>query len=116
MTRRWFWDVIAHYLPLYKHVIIATVIINLLGVASSLFAMNVYDRVVPNQAVETLWVLATGVLFAYLVDFILRNVRGYFVDMAGRNADVVLSSKLMSKVLSLRMEAKPDSTAGSSTI
>ena len=85
VTRRWFWDVIAHYLPLYKHVIIATVIINLLGVASSLFAMNVYDRVVPNQAVETLWVLATGVLFAYLVDFILRNVRGYFVDMAGRN-------------------------------
>lgn len=112
VTRRWFWDVIAHYLPLYKHVIIATVIINLLGVASSLFAMNVYDRVVPNQAVETLWVLATGVLFAYLVDFILRNVRGYFVDMAGRNADVVLSSKLMSKVLSLRMEAKPDSTGG----
>lgn len=112
VTRRWFWDVIAHYLPLYKHVIIATVIINLLGVASSLFAMNVYDRVVPNQAEETLWVLATGVLFAYLVDFILRNVRGYFVDMAGRNADVVLSSKLMSKVLSLRMEAKPDSTGG----
>ena len=95
VTRRWFWDVIAHYLPLYKHVIIATVIINLLGVASSLFAMNVYDRVVPNQAVETLWVLATGVLFAYLVDFILRNVRGYFVDMAGRNADVVLSLSLI---------------------
>ncbi len=110
VTKRWFWDVIAHYMPLYKHVILATIIINLLGIAGSLFAMNVYDRVVPNQAEETLWVLASGVLFAYLIDFILRNVRGYFVDLAGRNADVVLSSKLMSKVLSLRMDAKPDST------
>ena len=110
VTRRWFWDVIAHYMPLYKHVIIATVIINFLGIAGSLFAMNVYDRVVPNQAEETLWVLASGVLLAYVVDFILRNVRGYFVDLAGRNADVVLSSKLMSKVLSLRMDAKPEST------
>lgn len=110
VTKRWFWDVIAHYMPLYKHVIIATILINFLGIAGSLFAMNVYDRVVPNQAEETLWVLASGVLFAYVVDFILRNVRGYFVDLAGRNADVVLSSKLMSKVLSLRMDAKPDST------
>lgn len=110
VTRRWFWDVIGHYMPLYKHVIIATVIINLLGVAGSLFAMNVYDRVVPNQAEETLWVLASGVLLAYMVDFILRNVRGYFVDLAGRNADVVLSSKLMEKVLNLRMDAKPNST------
>ena len=110
VTRRWFWDVIAHYMPLYKHVIIATVIINFLGIAGSLFAMNVYDRVVPNQAEETLWVLASGVLLAYMVDFILRNVRGYFVDLAGRNADVVLSSRLMQKVLNLRMDAKPDST------
>lgn len=110
VTKRWFWDVIAHYMPLYKHVIIATILINFLGIAGSLFAMNVYDRVVPNQAEETLWVLASGVLFAYVVDFVLRNVRGYFVDLAGRNADVVLSSKLMSKVLSLRMDAKPDST------
>lgn len=108
--KRWFWDTIKHYLPLYKHVLIATVIINLVGVASSLFAMNVYDRVVPNQAVETLWVLATGVVFAYLVDFILRNVRGYFVDMAGRNADVILSSQLLHKVLTMRLETKPDST------
>lgn len=108
--KHWFWDVIAHYLPLYKHVILATVIINVAAVATSLFAMNVYDRVIPNHAVETLWVLAVGVGFAYVVDFILRNVRGYFVDMAGRNADVVLSSLLMRKVLGLRLDSKPEST------
>lgn len=66
----------------------------------------------PTRLRKLCGVLATGVLFAYLVDFILRNVRGYFVDMAGRNADVVLSSKLINKVLGLRLDAKPDSTDG----
>lgn len=108
--KRWFWDVILHYLPLYKHVIVASVIINIAAVAGSLFAMNVYDRVVPNQAMETLWVLTLGILIAYLLDFILRNVRSYFVDLAGRNADVILSTTLIRKVLTLRLDAKPDST------
>lgn len=108
--KRWFWDVIRHFIPMYKHVLVATVIINAAGVATSLFAMNVYDRVVPNQAIETLWVLTTGVLFAFALDFILKNVRGYFVDVAGRNADVILSSKLVEKVLTLELAAKPEST------
>lgn len=110
--KRWFWDVITHYFPLYKHVLIASVIINLTAIAGSLFAMNVYDRVVPNQAIETLWVLAVGVGFAYLLDFVLRNLRGYFVDLAGRNADVVLSTLLIHKVLTMRLESKPESTGG----
>lgn len=109
-TKRWFWDVLLYYMPLYKHVIVASIIINIVGVASSLFAMNVYDRVVPNNAVETMWVLASGICLAYLCDFILRNVRGHFVDMAGRNADVVLSSRLVEKILGMRLDAKPEST------
>ncbi len=108
--KRWFWDVLLHYLPIYKHVVVASVIINTIGVAGSLFSMNVYDRVVPNNATATLWVLTTGILMAYACDFLLRNLRGYFVDVAGRNADVVLSSKLVAKVLSMRFEKKPEST------
>ena len=108
--KRWFWDVIWHYWPIYKHVAVASVLINAVGITGSLFAMNVYDRVVPNNATDTLWALALGVGIAYLADFILRNLRSYFVDVAGRNADVVLSSTLMDKVLSMRFDAKPEST------
>ncbi len=108
--KRWFWDVFRHYAPIYRHVAFACVIINLIAAASPLFVMNVYDRVVPNNALETLWVLAAGIGTAYVFDFILRSLRSHFVDVAGRNADVVLSSKLVDKVLTMRLDAKPEST------
>ena len=108
--KRWFWDVLLYYMPIYRHVAFASVVINLIGVISPLFVMNVYDRVIPNNAVDTLWVLAIGILIAYLFDFLLRNLRSYFVDVAGRNADVVLSSRLVQKVLTMRLDAKPEST------
>lgn len=109
-TKRWFWDVILHYWPIYKHVVIASILVNGIGITGSLFAMNVYDRVVPNNATDTLWVLAAGISIAYLADFILRNLRSYFVDVAGRNADVMLSSTLLDKVFGMRFDAKPEST------
>lgn len=108
--KRWFWDVLYFYMPIYRHVALASVVVNTIAVVSSLFVMNVYDRVIPNNAYETLWVLAIGVLIAYFFDFILRNLRSHFVDLAGRNADVVLSSKLIDKVLSMRLDARPEST------
>lgn len=108
--KRWFWDVIRYYGPIYRHVAFASIIVNLIAVASPLFVMNVYDRVVPNNALETLWVLAMGITIAYLFDFLLKGLRSYFVDIAGRNADVVLSSTLVDKVLTMRMDAKPEST------
>ncbi len=108
--KRWFWDVLSYYAPIYRHVALASVITNLIAVATPLFVMNVYDRVVPNAAMETLWVLAIGVLIAYVFDFLLRTMRVYFVDVAGRNADVVLSSSLVNKVLGMRLDAKPEST------
>ena len=80
--KRWFWDVLLYYMPIYRHVAFASVVINLIGVISPLFVMNVYDRVIPNNAVDTLWVLAIGILIAYLFDFLLRNLRSYFVDVA----------------------------------
>ncbi len=108
--KRWFWDVLRYYAPIYRHVALASVVINLIAVGSPLFVMNVYDRVVPNNAIETLWVLAIGILIIYLFNFLLSSLRTHFVDVAGRNADIVLSSSLVEKVLSMRMDAKPEST------
>jgi ATP-binding cassette subfamily C protein LapB len=108
--KRWFWDVLRYYAPIYRHVALASVVINLIAVASPLFVMNVYDRVVPNNALETLWVLAIGILFIYICNFGLSSLRSHFVDVAGRNADIVLSSMLADKVLSMRLDARPEST------
>ncbi|MBW2304695.1 MAG: type I secretion system permease/ATPase [Deltaproteobacteria bacterium] len=109
-TPGWFWGTIARFMPIYKHVVLGSIVINVLGIAGPLFTMNVYDRVVPNNALETLWVLALGVAIAYGFDFMLKNLRGYFVDLAGKNADVVIASKLMQHVMSIRMDHKPEST------
>ena len=108
--KRWFWGTLFHFMPIYKHVLGASVLVNLLAVCGPLFFMNVYDRVVPNNATDTLWMLAIGICIAYLFDFLLRNLRSYFVDVAGRNADIVLASRLMQHLLSMRMDVKPDST------
>ncbi len=110
--RRWFADVLLHYLPLYRDVGLASLTLNLLSLAGPLFLMNVYDRVVPNNALDTLWVLACGLFVAYCADLLLRVLRGRYVDLAGRNADVVLNARLMDKILNMRLDAKPDSTGG----
>ncbi|MDR0339439.1 MAG: type I secretion system permease/ATPase [Desulfovibrio sp.] len=108
--KRWFWGTLFNFMPIYKHVFGASILVNLLAVAGPLFFMNVYDRVVPNHATDTLWMLAIGIGIAYIFDFLLRNLRSYFVDVAGRNADIVLASRLMQHLLSMRLDVKPDST------
>ncbi|MDL2285430.1 type I secretion system permease/ATPase [Desulfovibrio sp. OttesenSCG-928-F07] len=109
---RWFWGTLASFGSIYRHVFAASLITNLLALSAPLFTMNVYDRVVPNgtNALETLWTLGIGIFIAYLFDFLLKNLRGYFVDVAGRNADIIMAGKLMQHVLALRLDHKPDST------
>lgn len=102
----WFWDVLRRYLPLYGHVAMASFVVNLLSLSMPLFIMNVYDRVVPNQAFESLWVLAAGVCLAFTMDFVLRNARTYFVDLAGRNADVILLGRFMDVLLDRRFDGQ----------
>jgi ATP-binding cassette subfamily C protein LapB len=109
-SRHWFWGVIRENRRLYRDVIAGSVIINVFAVAMPLFVLNVYDRVVPNHATETLWVLAAGIFVVLCFDLALRLMRSAFVDLAASRADVKLSSRIMSQVLGLRMEAKPAST------
>ncbi|MDR1854551.1 MAG: type I secretion system permease/ATPase [Azoarcus sp.] len=108
----WFWGVIAENRRIYNDVLLAAFVINLFAVAMPLFVMNVYDRVVPNSAVDTLWVLTIGVFIVLCFDMVLRTMRGYFVDLASSRIDVQLSAHIMEKVLGMRMEVRPGS-AGS---
>lgn len=106
-TNKWFWDVLRESWPIYVDVIVASLLINVLTLATYFFAINVFDRVVPNNAFETLWVLAIGVTIAILFDMGLKILRSYFTDLAGKKADVVLSANIYERLLGIRLEEKP---------
>ncbi|MEX0941324.1 MAG: type I secretion system permease/ATPase [Pseudomonadales bacterium] len=105
----WFWQTIKRSRGLYAEVLVASLLINLFALVSPLFIMNVYDRVVPNYAVETLWVLASGVFIVFIFDLIMKSLRGYFIDVAGKRADILLSSKTFSRVMDIKMSERPRS-------
>jgi ATP-binding cassette subfamily C protein LapB len=105
----WFWGTIAGSWRIYRDVFIASLLINIFAVASPLFVMNVYDRVVPNNAFDTLWVLAIGAVVVYLFDFLLRTLRSYFIDIAGKKSDILISASIFSRVNNITMASRPKS-------
>lgn len=108
-SKHWFWGTLSQSWRIYRDVLVASFLVNMFALASPLFIMNVYDRVVPNNAFETLWVLAIGVMVVYLFDLLMRGLRGYFIDVAGKKADVTLSAMIFEKVMGLRMKDRPPS-------
>lgn len=108
-SRHWFRRTIFRSWRIYRDVLLSSFMINVFALASPLFIMNVYDRVVPNHALETLWVLVSGVLIIFAFDLILRVLRGYFIDTAGRRVDIDLSAMLYEHVLGIRMADRPTS-------
>ena len=112
LPKSWFWKVIWRFKGYYYQVILATFIINFLALVSSLYVMNVYDRVIPNQAYETLWVLSIGVMLAILFEFLAKMIRGHLTDIAGKKADLIISSAIFRRMMALRLADRPTS-AGS---
>jgi ATP-binding cassette subfamily C protein LapB len=108
--RHWLFSTLWTYRRYYRSAAIAAVLINVLALASIFFTMNVYDRVVPNQAFVTLWSLAIGVTIAMLFEAITRYTRAHLLDTAGKKADLVLGSMLFRQALSVQMEHKPASS------
>ncbi len=100
----WFWSTLWASKAIYRDVLIASIVINLFILANPLFVMNVYDRIVPNNAIESLWVLAIGVSVVYMFDIILKYLRSYFLEVAGKKSDVLMSAKLFEQTLGLTME------------
>jgi ATP-binding cassette subfamily C protein LapB len=106
----WFWSEIWKVRRQFRFVALAAMIINLLAFAVPLFTMNVYDRIIPNRSVSSLWVLALGVFLALGLDFVLRLARAQLIDEVGRELDGKLSQKLFEKVMNIPLTARDGST------
>ena len=105
----WFWGTLLEHWRIYRDVFVASFLINVFGLVSPFFVLIVYDRVIPNNAFETLWVLAIGISVIYLFAVIMRGLRTFFIDEAGKKANLKMSAILFQKVLDLRMEVRPQS-------
>lgn len=105
----WFWQVVADYKYLYRDILLSALLINIFALAAPLFTMNIYDRVVPNQATDTLWVLSIGMLIAICADLVLRLIRAWFIELAASRMDVSLSATIMERVLGMKMSHRPQS-------
>ncbi len=106
-TKSWFRDTLKRSRWLYTDAVVASLLINLIGLGAPLFVMNVYDRVVPNQAAATLWVLAIGISGAYVFDLLLKTMRGLCLDLAGKKTDLIISATLYERIVGMAMKFRP---------
>lgn len=112
----WFWSSLMDCKDIYGRVFLAAVLINLFGLTTPVFMMNFYDRVLPSHAVETGWVLGIGALSIFVFDLIIRSLRGYFIDVAGKKSDVVAAQRLYDQVLDMKLAARPASAGAFANI
>lgn len=108
--RHWFWSLVNKNKAIYARVLLAAVLINVFALAAPLFIMNVYDRVIPNNAIATGWALGIGALSVYAFDFIMRTLRGYFIDLSGRRIDVIASRRIYDQLLNMKLSGRPASS------
>jgi len=111
-VQAWFRDTLQLSRGLYSDAILASLLINVLGLMVPLFVMQTYDRVVPNQATSTLWVLAIGLLIGTLFELVLRMVRAHLLDKAGKKTDIILSATLFERITGMAMKARPATVGG----
>lgn len=105
----WFWSALMANRWSYAQVALAAAMTNFLGLATSVFIMVVYDRVLPNEATESLVALTVGVGLALLFDFILKILRAGFIDRAGQKADMLMGRRIFNQILNIRMQSRPGS-------
>ena len=105
----WFWGTLAYSKKIYADVIVASILINLFVMSTPIFTLNIYDRVVPNNATDTMWVFAVGIMTIYVFDMTLKFLRSYFLEKAAKKSDVIMSSMIFEKVMNLTMASKPSS-------
>ncbi|TVP68861.1 MAG: type I secretion system permease/ATPase [Rhodobacteraceae bacterium] len=106
----WFWSTLAENRWAYSQVLLAAILANFLSLSTSLFIMVVYDRVLPNEAIESLIALTLGVGIALIFDFLIKSLRAGFIDKAGQHADMVMGRQIFDQILDLQMRARKGST------
>jgi ATP-binding cassette subfamily C protein LapB len=111
-TRHWFWGRLFLERLRLTDVVLASFLANILAVVTSLFALQVYDRVIPGQSEATLWVLASGVACAILFEALLRLSRAKLVDQMGKDSEVEITRDLFQRVVDMRMDRRPAPPAG----
>lgn len=102
----WFWGPILVARPLYARAALAATLTNLFALTTSIFSMIVYDRVIPNKAVASLYALLIGVTIVFASDFLIRSLRAYFLDVAGSRADLEIADAVFDQVIDLDMRAR----------
>ena len=105
----WFWDTLWRFRHFYVESMVATVVANILTLASVFFTMNVYDRVVPTQAYSSLWTLAIGTSLAIVMEFVMRWLKARLVDLGGKKADLAINATLLREIMAIRLEHRPQS-------
>jgi len=108
--KNWFWSIVLKDWKRYIDVMFASLIANILALATIVFSMNVYDRVIPSQSIPTLWVLAGGVLIAAIFEFVLRVSRIYLSDIIGKRADLKISDRVFGHSLRIKNSERSKST------
>jgi ATP-binding cassette subfamily C protein LapB len=114
--QHWFWSILKKSYRVYMEVFFASIFINIFAIISSVFAMNVYDRVIPNQAIETLYTLCLGMFFMYLFDLALKTIRSYFIDMTNKKTDVELNALIFKHLSHISLKNKPSSVGSFSSL
>ena len=102
--------VLKAHMPIFARVGIATVLVNLLAIVTSVFAMQVYDRVVPNFSYPTLWALASGVILAIVFDLLFKSIRLSLMESLTRRVDEALSQFFFEKIMALKLDRRPPRT------
>jgi ATP-binding cassette subfamily C protein LapB len=98
--------------PLYARVLVAALLINCFALVTAMFTMTVYDRIVPNNATGSLVGLTIGLALVLVFDFVLKLLRGYFVDLAGARVDRDIGKTIFERILALRLDLSRHSTGG----
>ena len=96
---------------IFAEAVLGTALVSVLGLVSSLYTMQVYDRVIPSGTYSTLWVLTVGVAIAIVLELVMKQVRATMVDRACKAIDQQLSGYFFGKALAIRMDTRP-STVG----
>ena len=105
----WFWNTMWRFRRYYYEAMVATIVANILTLATVFFAMTVFRRVIPAQAITSLWTLTIGVVIAMVLEFGMRWLKARLIDEGGKRADLAVNATLLREIMSVRLDHRPQS-------